>query len=150
MTSSKKTKKEKYTFSFVLFSANKPTINGRIYTPELLHQMCKLFTKEKIIIQEMNEVERKVKKISVAEPWMKQVMADVVRGEFIEGELVVHALCRNNREGRKLEGIIKNIGMENLTFFPIGYGDVDDNNVIKPNYHLNYIAIEPKNKAKPT
>jgi len=99
-----------------------------------------------IIIQEMNEVERKVKKVPIQLPWMKQIMADGLKAEIIEGNLIVHALCRQNREGRKLEGIVKSIGMENLTFFPVGYGEVDKNNVIKPNYQLNYIAVEPKQK----
>jgi hypothetical protein len=147
MSTQKKVKKERYEFSFILFSSNAPTINGHIYTPELLHNLCERFTKKpKIIIQEMNEVERKVKKIPVELPWTKQIMADVIKGEMVEGELVVYALCRANREGRKLEGILKNIGMENLTFFPIGYGETDDNKVIKPNYQLNYIAVEPKKK----
>lgn len=138
-------KKEKFTFSINLLSASKPTVNGHIYTPELLHHLCERFTKKpKIIIQEMNEVERKIKKIPIELPWMKQVMADAIAGEIINGDLVAHAVCRHNREGRKLEGIIKSIGLENLIFFPIGYGEIDKNKVIKPNYQLNYIAVEPK------
>lgn len=140
-------KKERFVFSVNLLTENKPTANGRIYTHETLQKICERITKApKIIIQEMNEVERKIKKIPVQLPWMKQVMAEVLKGEIVEGDLVIHALCLQNREGSKLEGIIKGIGMDNIIFFPIGYGEVDENKVIKPGYQLNYIAIEPKKK----
>jgi hypothetical protein len=143
----KVTKKERFTFSVNLLSSNKPTVDKHIYTPEILEHICEHLSKSPpIIIQEMNEVERKVKKVPIQLPWMQQIMADVLNAEIIKGNLIVHALCRQNREGRKLEGIIKSIGMENLVFFPVGYGEVDKNNVIKPNYQLNYIAVEPKKK----
>lgn len=146
-TTKKVTKKERFTFSVNLLSSNKPTVDGHIYTLEILERMREQISKSpQIIIQEMNEVERKVKKVPIQLPWMKQIMADGLKAEIIEGNLIVHALCRQNREGRKLEGIVKSIGMENLTFFPVGYGEVDKNNVIKPNYQLNYIAVEPKQK----
>jgi len=146
-TTKKVTKKERFTFSVNLLSSNKPTVDGHIYTLEILERMREQMSKSpQIIIQEMNEVERKVKKVPIQLPWMKQIMADGLKAEIIEGNLIVHALCRQNREGRKLEGIVKSIGMENLVFFPVGYGEVDANNVIKPNYQLNYIAVEPKQK----
>ena len=56
------------------------------------------------------------------------------------------AECRNNAEGRKLEGIIEGIGIENVEFFPVGYGTVDAGNVINPDYVLNYVSIEPKKR----
>lgn len=144
-------KKERYPFSVILLSGNKPTIDGNIYPTELLHHLCETFTKKpQIIIQEMNVVERKVKKIPIELPWKKQIMADVIKGEVIENNLVIYALCRANREGRKLEGIIKNIGIPHLRFFPVSFGETDDNKVIKPhNYRLNYIAVEPKNIKDP-
>lgn len=140
-------KKERFLFSVNLLTANEPTADGRIYPPEVLNKVLERFSKAPtIIVQEMNEVERMVKKIPVQLPWMQQAMADVVKGEIVDGDLVIHALCRHSREGSKLEGIIKGIGMENLRFFPVGYGEIDANKVIKPGYQLNYIAVEPKKR----
>ena len=65
----------------------------------------------------MNPVERKIKNIPIAEPWSKQVMGNAIRGELIDNELVVYIECRSNKYGRKLKGIVQNLGMENLKFF---------------------------------
>jgi hypothetical protein len=143
--SNPKNKKEKYSFSAVLFALNRKTANGFIYPREVLDKVVeRLYKKPYIVVQEMNEPERRVKKIPIAEPWAKKVMADVKSGKIIENNLVFKAECRNNREGRKLEGIIKNVGLEQLEFFPVGYGTADENKTINLNYKLNYIAVEPK------
>lgn len=144
-TPKKKTPKKKTKFSAVLFTADKPTADGRIYPMAVLQKTLERFTKKPIIIvQEMNPVERKVKKVPLAEPWSKKVMANVLKGEIVDNDLIFYAECRANRDGRKLAGIIKSIGLENVHFFPVGYGVVDDKNVIDPTYQLNYISVEPK------
>ena len=149
MTKKKVDTNDRLSFSSVLFSTKKPTINGNIYTVELLERVMESFTKKPaIIIQEMREVEKRIKKIPLAEPWAEKAMADVVSGEIIDGELIFHALCRNNKEGKLLEGVINTIGMEGINFFPVGYGTTDENKVINPDYKLNYIALEPKKEKK--
>jgi len=135
----------KLKFSAILFIADQPTINGHIYNKEIIGKLLERLNKRPyLIVQEMDEVERKAKKIPLAVPWDKKIMANVTGGEIRENFLIFHAQCRPNKNGRKLEGVIKNIGLENLEFFPVGYGTANENKVINQNYTLNYIAFEPK------
>jgi hypothetical protein len=146
MTTEKKKKEEKFKFSTTLMLAGQPTVpNGEIYTHELIRRLVERFTvKPYIIVQEMNPVEREAKKIPLAEPWSKKVMANVVSGELVDGKLIIHCETRLNRDGRKLAGIIQENGIESVEFFPVGYGVPGPNGVIAPNYQLNYVAVEPK------
>lgn len=143
----KKPKEEKFEFSTVLMVAGMPTVpNGEIYTIDVMRRILERITlKPKLIIQEMNQVERKLKKIHLAEPWNKKIMADIIHGEIIDNKLVIHCLTRLNRDGRKLAGIIKENGIETIEFFPVGYGTLDEYGKINPDYRLNYVAMEPKN-----
>jgi hypothetical protein len=149
LTATPKTSKEEpFKFSSVLLNADKPTSDGRFYPKVVIINILKRCTeKPELIIQEMNPVERGVKKIPLAEPWSERIMAHVTGAEMEGVNLVIHAECRNNRYGRMLRGIILSTGIENVEFFPVGYGTVTDKNVINPDYKLNYIAMEPK-KAK--
>ena len=149
MTPTTKSKEEKYTFSSVLLNADKQTVDGRFYPKDVIIKILKrCIEKPALIVQEMNPVEREAKKIPLAEPWDEKIMATVTGAEMQGVDLVFHAECKNNRYGKILKGIILSIGLENIEFFPIGYGTVTDKNVIKPDYKLNYIAVEPK-KTEP-
>lgn len=141
-----KPKAERVTFSVVLMVAGMPTIpNGEIYTMQIMQMIVERCTlKPSLIIQEMNPVERKAKKIPLAEPWDKKIMADIVSAQIVGNKLVIACECRNNRDGRKLAGLIETVGIESLEFFPVGYGVQGANGVIAPDYKLNYVAVEPK------
>ena len=140
-----KSKTEKFKFSGVLLVADKPTADGRFYPKAVIENILgRCVMKPALIVQEMNPVERQTKNISLAEPWDEKIMAIVLGAEMQGVNLVFHAECTNNRDGRKLKGIIQGIGMENIEFLPVGYGTVTDKNVINVDYKLNYIAVEPK------
>src|SRR5210317_610414 len=95
-----KTTKPKPTFTTVLMVADTPTEKGRIYPIELLHRLLERFTvKPEIIVQEMNPVERELKKIPIAEPWDKKIMATVKSAEIIDNQLMITFVCRLNRDG---------------------------------------------------
>ena len=129
----------------ILLVGDTPTKDGRIYPLDLCKFLAERLGKAPgIIVQEMSPQERKLKKISLAEPWMEKVMADVIGGEMEEKSLAIWFRCRTNREGKKLEGMIRQEGIDKLQYIPVGYGLVDDKNVIQPGYQLNYIAIEAK------
>lgn len=137
------TQTEKIEYSTVLMIAGMPTDTGRIYPPEVLSRLMERFTlKPEIIIQEMNPVERELKKIPIAEPWDKKIMATVKRAELIEGKLVIHFVCKNNKDGRKLTGIIDTMGINAIDFIPVGYGTANEAGIVAPTYRLNYIAVE--------
>jgi hypothetical protein len=126
-----------------LFVADIPTEDGRIYTAELCHWVAERLTKKPpIIIQEISAVERKLKDIPVAEPWSARVMADVIGGEMEDNALKIYFRCRNNKYGRKLETVIRQIGLTGIEFTPVGYGESDNTGAIKPGYQLNYISVE--------
>lgn len=142
-----KQKEEKFKFSTVLMVAGMPTVpNGEIYTPQIMSKILERITlKPQLIVQEMNPVERKAKGVSLAEPWSKKIMANIVAGEIVGNKLVIHCETRLNRDGRKLAGLIQNNGIETVEFFPVGYGIQGADGVISPDYRLNYVAVEPKN-----
>jgi len=146
MTTNTNPKEEKYEFSAVLMVAGMPTVpNGEIYTIDIIRRLVERFTvKPRIIVQEMNPVERKAKNVSIAEAWNQKVMADVISGEIVGNKLVIHCQTRLNRDGRKLAGILQTNGLNSVEFFPVGYGVMDPSGVISPDYQLNYIAVEPK------
>ncbi len=146
MTTNTKPKEEKYVFSTVLMIAGMPTVpNGEIYTIDIMRRLVERFTvKPKLIVQEMNLVERKAKNISVAEAWNQKVMADILSGEIVDNKLVIHCQTRLNRDGRKLAGILQTNGHESVEFFPVGYGVMNEAGVIASDYQLNYVAVEPK------
>lgn len=146
MSKEKKPKEKKFNFSTVLMIAEQPSIpNGEIYTHDILRMLVeRISIKPYIIVQEMNQVERKIKNIPLAEPWDKKIMATVISAELIDGKFIIHCETRLNRDGRKLAGIIKENGIDSIVFFPVGYGVPGPNGVLAPNYKLNYVAIEPK------
>lgn len=135
-------------FSTTLMLAGRPTFpNGEIYTVDLITRLIeRLSVTPHIIIQEINQVERKAKNISIAEAWDKKIMANVISGELVDGRLMINCETRLNRDGRKLAGIITENGIDTLEFFPVGYGVAGLNGVIESNYQLNYVAVEAKKK----
>lgn len=146
MTTSTNQKEEKFEFSTVLMVAGMPTVpNGEIYTIDIMRRLVERFTvKPRLIVQEMNPVERRAKNISIAEAWNQKVMADIISGEIVGNKLVIHCQTRLNRDGRKLAGILQTNGMNSVEFFPVGYGMQDASGVIAPDYQLNYVAVESK------
>lgn len=146
MTDNKKPKEKKLKFSTTLMLAGQPSIpNGEIYTHDILRRLVeRVSVKPYIIVQEMNQVEREAKKIPLAEPWDKKIMATVLSAELVDGKFIIHCETRLNRDGRKLAGIITENGLDSIEFFPVGYGVPGPNGVLAPNYQLNYVAVEPK------
>lgn len=137
------TKTDVIEYSTVLMIAGMPTETGRIYPPDVVARLLERFTlKPEIIIQEMNPVERELKKIPLAEPWDKKIMATVKRAEVSGGKLIIYFTCKKNKDGRKLEGIIQSMGMNAIDFVPVGYGMADERGIVSPSYRLNYIAVE--------
>ena len=127
----------------ILLFGDVATKDGRIYPLDLCKFLAERMSKApELIIQEFSPQERKLKKIPLAEPWKEKSMATVIGGEMEENALVVYFRCKGNRDGKKLEGMINQEGIENLQFIPVGYGLTDDKNVIQPGYQLNYIAVE--------
>ncbi len=140
-------KPSKVLFSVALLVADKPTSNGNIYPRALCHKLIERFTfKPQIIIQELNPIERQLKKISLAEPWDKKIMAVVKSATMVEDNLVITAECRMTRDGKKLAGMLQTLGINAIEFMPVGYGIPDSQNRIGLDYRLNYIAVTPKEK----
>ncbi len=141
-----KEKAERFKFSAVLMVAGMPTVpNGEIYSMQIMNRIVERCTlKPSLIVQEMNPVERKAKNIPLAEPWDKKIMADIVSAQIMGTRLVINCECRNNRDGKKLQGLLQTVGIDALEFFPVGYGIQGADGVINPDYKLNYVAIEPK------
>lgn len=133
-------------FTACLLVADKPTSDGRVYPLALVQSICdRLNTQPPIIVQEMNPVERKLKNISMAEPWDKKVMAIVMSAQIIKNVLCFTAECKTGRDGKMLAGMVEKIGLENIEFFPVGYGTTNSSNIVDY-YKINYIAVELKKK----
>jgi len=138
-------KKSKVIFSAALLIAERPTTNGNVYSTALCQKLIERFTlKPHIVIQELNPVERQLKGIPLAEPWDKRVMAVVKSAAMVGDVLVITAECRLTRDGKKLSGMLKTLGLDTIEFMPVGYGIPDNLNRIGLDYRLNYIAVQPK------
>lgn len=130
-------------FTAPLLVINKKMESGAIYNSVIADRICeRLNTKPSIIVQEMNPVERKMKNISPAEPWDKKIMANVISAQISNGLIIFTAECKNGRDGKILNGMIKQYGIDGITFFPVGYGTHSNGQM--DNYELKYIGIELK------
>lgn len=135
--------KEKFRFKALLIKANTPTSSGYIYPEELCQNLCdRLNTRPYIVIQEMNEVERKAKDKPLYIPWKGKDMASIKSAEFVDGNLIIEAECRLSRDGKKLSGMVQNLGLDELIFAPIGIG-TQQNNIIDVEYELTYVVVHP-------
>lgn len=142
-----KTKAEGYKFSAVLMVAGMPTIDGNIYPMHVLNKLMERFTLQpRIIIQEMNPVERKMKNIPLSEPWDKKAMAYVMGASIVNSSLIINCECKTTRDGNMLAGLIQTSGIAGVEFFPVGYGVAGADGIILPDYRLSYVAVEPKRK----
>ena len=142
-----KSNEELYKFSASLMVAGMPTINGNIYPMHVLNKLVERFTlNPKIIVQEMNPVERKMKNISLLEPWDKKTMAYVINATIVNSSLIINCECKTTREGKMLSGLIQTVGISGVDFFPVGYGVAGADGIISPDYRLSYVAVEPKRK----
>lgn len=140
-------KKDKFHFKSLLLLADAPTRDGRIYTRELCEKIVeRLNTRPSIVIQELNLVERKLKDIRPDIVWKKKVMASIKSAQMIGNQLIFEAECRLSRDGKKLSGMVKSLGLDELEFVPVGYGIPDDKGIIGVDYQLIYIAVEPIEK----
>jgi len=130
-------------FTAPLLVINKKMESGAIYNSVIAGRICeRLNTKPSIIVQEMNPVERKMKNISPAEPWDKKIMATVISAQISNGLIIFTAECKSGRDGKMLNGMIKQYGIDGVTFFPIGYGV--HNNGQLDQYDIRYIGVELK------
>ncbi len=137
-------KKEKFKFNAVLLLVDTPTQDGRIYSRELGEKIVeRLNERPHIIIQELNLVERKLKDVRADVVWKQKVMASIKSAEIIENRLVFEAECRLSRDGKKLSGMVQNLGLHEIEFVPVGYGVPDENGLIAMDYELIYVAVEP-------
>jgi len=133
----------------ILMVGDSPTIDGRVYSLELCTWLAdRMGRKPELIVQEICHVERRLKKISEAEPWMEKAMAVIIGAEMEGNSLVFYFRCKTSRDGKKLEGIIRQYGVESIEFYPVGYGEIDENGTVKPGYQLNYVAIDIKTEMR--
>ena len=138
-------KEDKVTFITPLIIGGAPTIEGNIYPMHVLAKLVERFSlKPQIIIQEMNQVERKLKGLSLSEPWDAKAMGFITGARIVNTTLFIECECKNTREGKKLAGLVSSLGVEHLEFFPVGYGFKDASGMISPDYKLSYVAFEPK------
>jgi len=143
-----KPKKEKFTFSSVLLIADKPTQDNRTYSRELCEKIVKrLNERPQIVIQELNLVERNLKKVRVDEVWKSKTMATIKSATLLDDKLVFEAECRLSRDGKKLSGMVQSLGLADLEFAPVGYGIPNEQGVIGIEYELIYIAVEPMERT---
>lgn len=142
-----KIKEDTFVFTVPLMVAGMPTVDGNIYPIQVLNNLVERFSlKPAIIIQEMNPVERKLKKIPLSEPWEKKAMGYITKGMVINSTLMIQCECKSSREGKILSGLIKNFGVNGIEVFPVGYGICGKDGIISPDYKLSYVAVEPKMK----
>lgn len=143
----KKEKKQKYRFSSVLLIADKVTAFNRVYNRELCEKIVeRLNQRPYIVIQEMNLVERKLKKINEDVVWKEKVMATIRSATMLDNKLVFEAECRLSRDGKVLSGMVQSLGLAEIEFVPVGRGIPDSNGVIGLDYELIYVAVEPDGK----
>jgi len=141
------TTKEKFKFKAILLVADAPTAFGRIYSRELCEKLVERLTKRPyIVVQEFNQVERKLKNVRVDEVWKQKIMASIKSAEMVGDNLVFEAECRLSRDGKKLSGMVQTLGIEDIQFVPVGRGIPDDKGVIGDNYEIIYVAVEPNDK----
>ena len=149
LVSSSSQSKDKLVFTAPLIIADRMTTKGNVYPRELCQKLIERFTlKPHIEIQELNPVERQLKGIPLAEPWPKKTMAVIKSAHMYGDMLIISAECRLTRDGKKLAGMVKSLGIDALEFMPVGYGIPDNMNRIGLDYRLNYVAVEPKAKGK--
>ena len=138
-------KEDCFVFTFPLIVGGMPTIDGNVYSMQILSNLVERFIlKPEIIVQEMNMVERKARNISLSEPWDKKIMGIVRKGFIANSTLFVECECKGGREGKKLAGLVQSLGVENVEFFPVGFGYTGEDGMISPDYKISYIAFEPK------
>lgn len=126
-----------------LMIGDMPTEEGRIYPMDLCVWLAeRLGRAPQIIVEEVSPLERRLKKINEAEPWPEKAMGIVVGAEMNGAALDFYFRCKGTREGKRLDGMIKQFGIEAIKFIPVGYGETDETGRIKPGYQLNYIAVE--------
>jgi type III secretion system FlhB-like substrate exporter len=136
--------KPAFTFKINLLTKNAPTVNGHYYTDQVFQKIINKIQGGSIIVQEYAEVERNIKKIPMGEPIPRKIMADATSAEVVGNDLIITVECKNTKIGGKLAGIIENIGLDNLLFFPIGSGTLNQRSEIQMDYDLKFIAFEPK------
>ena len=142
-----KAKTTKETVEIVLFNG-RPRESGNIIPQETVESIAReISTGKELALQELDPIGRKVAGKSEVEVWKERIMADAVSCR-LEGEvLFVTFAIRTNRYGKRFQAALNTHGVRGLYFYPVGYGVADKNGVI-PDYHLCYVAFEPRNAMK--
>lgn len=127
-----------------LFEADKPTESGHVYGIDTIMKLMEVINSsaERITVQEMNVPERVRDKIPPYQPIPSRTMAYIISAEINGNSLDVICETKPSRDGRKLVGIISTVGIDNIHFIPVGYGNPGQNGYVT-DYVLKYVSIEP-------
>jgi len=127
-----------------LIEADKPTESGNVYSMDTLVELARIINTpgERITVQEMNSPERLRDKLPPYQPIQSRVMAYLLNAEINGNSLDVVCETKPSRDGRKLVGIISTVGIDNIHFIPVGYGDRNNDGYVI-GYVLKYVSIQP-------
>ncbi len=139
-----------YQFPAEVIDCNNPTRDSTTnelhwYSPETVDDVVKKFKEgERFIIQELNPIERGIKKIPLSSVWEEQIMGHCIAAENVNGRLVMTFKCESNKHGKKLMNICESYGVKNLKIFPVGWGDLEERDGKKfvTKFKLIYVAFE--------
>lgn len=128
-----------------IISADKKTEGGSVYTLELVNNICNFINSRagSLIIEELNTVERKMKGIDPALPLLDEAWGIIKEARVENGELIIGFEYTKTKYGKKFRRIVSSIGMNGLSIFPVGYGNVGENGIVS-DYTLLFVGVLPK------
>ena len=139
-----------YQFPAEVIDCNRPTKDSSTgelhwYSPETVDNVVKQVKEgTRFIIQELNPIERGIKKIPLSSVWEEQIMGHCIAAENVGGRLIMTFKCESNKHGKKLMNICESYGVKKLNIFPVGFGVLEDRDGKKVvnRFKLIYVAFE--------
>ena len=120
-----------------LLTAGVPTVNGTVYSREILEKAVEDMAQKPITIEEVSPVERRAKKVPVCFSWPERAMAESTSAGIVDNTLVVDFDIKDNRYGKLLKAVIDE---HPVKWKPVGVGDTDaDGNVT--DYKISYVTF---------
>lgn len=120
-----------------LLTAGVPTVNGTVYSREILEKAVADMAQRPITIEEVSPVERRAKKVPVCFSWPERAMAESTSAGIVDNTLVVDFDIKDNRYGKLLKAVIDE---HPVKWKPVGVGDTDaDGNVT--DYKISYVTF---------
>lgn len=136
-------KKELRTIDVAVFAIDVKMDSGNIFSMELASRlMNEVNAGKRYTIEEVSPVERQLKKKLPYVSWPEHAMAESVAARIENDRLIMTFVIKPNRFGKLLETTLDTSLTHSIRFFPVGYGDTDENGVIKMDYALGYVAFE--------